>query len=108
MFRRNATSIAVSAQGIAEIQPKFDKQVVKLCLDHVRKGTMKELREVLRLKEQQFEQLHKEIDALQMSIRILETESLNRDSGLRAVSEMTNKGNGTNGRSNEPSAKQFP
>lgn len=66
---------------------------------------MHELREVLRSKEQQLEQIQKEIEALRLSMRILEAESNKKDSPFRAVPDLA-VGNGNGSRMPEP--KQFP
>jgi hypothetical protein len=64
-----------------------------------------ELREILRNKEQQMETIQKEIEALRLSLKILETESMKKDMPFRAVPDMTAaKGNG----SRMPEPKQFP
>ena len=66
---------------------------------------MHELREILRTKEQQMEQIQKEIEALRLSLKILETESMKKDMPFRAVPDLaTAKGNG----SRMPEPKQFP
>ncbi len=66
---------------------------------------MHELREILRNKEQQLEQIQREIDALRLSVKILETESMKKEVPFRAIPDMaTAKGNG----SRMPEPKQFP
>jgi len=68
---------------------------------------MQNIREVLRTKEQQAEQLQKEIEALRFSIRILEEEEKNPPKmGSRSVETMPAKDNGT--RPNGTGIKQFP
>jgi prefoldin subunit 5 len=66
---------------------------------------MQDIREVLRHKEQQLEQLQKEIEALRLSVKILEeADSSARGVGPRPVENL--KDNGT--RASSVPLKQFP
>jgi hypothetical protein len=68
---------------------------------------MQDIREVLTYKELQLEQLQREIEALRLSIRILEEEEENpRKIGLRAVENMSGKDNGA--KPTGTGVKQFP
>jgi prefoldin subunit 5 len=67
---------------------------------------MQNIREVLRSKEQQAEQLQKEIEALRFSIRILEEEENPPKVGSRNLETMSAKDNGT--KPNGTGIKQFP
>jgi prefoldin subunit 5 len=67
---------------------------------------MQNIREVLRNKEQQAEQLQKEIEALRFTIRILEQEENPPKMGSASVETMPTKDNGT--RPNGTGVKQFP
>jgi len=67
---------------------------------------MQNIREVLRNKEQQAEQLQKEIEALRFSIQILEEEENAPKMGSRNIETMPAKDNGT--RPNGTGVKQFP
>lgn len=68
------------------------------------------LREVLRIKEQQLEQLQKEIEALRLSLRILEQEeAASSTMDIRPAENMLAKDDKDNGTRPAGSAKrQFP
>jgi hypothetical protein len=67
---------------------------------------MQDIREVLRIKEQQFEQLQKEIHALRMTVKILEESEAFGESGSQEPSTGTAKENGR--RPTIVPMKQFP
>jgi hypothetical protein len=67
----------------------------KDALARFEESVMQNIRDVLRNKEEQLEKLNREIEALRLSVRILEEEDLNPPKiGARGVETMAANGNG--------------
>ena len=70
---------------------------------------MQDLRELLRQREKQCEQLQKEIDALRITITILETEDTTAsDRKVESTAMMPPNGNGSGRYAAATAPKQFP